>query len=185
MAEPQRALISLIRDQLKGAHELLEATMAGVTDEDARWVPPGAALPIGATYAHIVLSEDGAVQGLMGGKTPFFAEAWAGRTGVSELPPQPDPNRPGFPDWAEWSHRVRVVLPAFRTYAQAVFSATDAYLTTLDDPDLQRRVDLSAIGLGEATLAFVINNGLIGNALTHCGEISCLKGLRGKRGYPL
>ncbi len=28
-------------------------------------------------------------------------------------------------------------------------------------------------------------NGIVGNGFTHCGEISCLKGLQGKRGYPI
>ena len=30
----------------------------------------------------------------------------------------------------------------------------------------------------------VIHNGIVGNGFTHCGEISCLKGQQGKRGYP-
>jgi len=27
--------------------------------------------------------------------------------------------------------------------------------------------------------------GVLGNCLTHCGEISCLKGLQGLKGYPM
>ena len=43
----------------------------------------------------------------------------------------------------------------------------------------------------EATIADVTpeqahwHNGVVGNGFTHCGEISCLKGLQGKRGYPI
>jgi hypothetical protein len=48
---------------------------------------------------------------------------------------------------------------------------------------LNRPVDLSALGLGQSTLGYVLINGILGNALTHCGEISCLKGLQSARGY--
>jgi len=176
--------IAFIREQLREAHGLLEGTAADVAPEDLHWQPPGLALPIGATYAHVVLSEDGTVHGLFGAGQPLFAGTWGGKTGVSELPPPPDPAHPGFPDWREWSRRVRVDLPGLRGYAEAVYEATDAFLATLADGALERRLDLSVLGLGEATLGYVIRNGLLGNALTHCGEISCLKGLRGRRGYP-
>src|SRR3990172_6172684 len=156
MAGAERNVISLLREQLKTVHEILEGTMADVTPEQAHWTPPGVALPIGATYAHVIVSEDGVVNGMFRGGAPLFAAAWAGKTGLSELPPPFDPKKPGFPDWSGWSRKVKVDLP----------------------------VVLAALGLGQSTVGFVINNGILGNAFTHCGEISCLKGLQGKRGYP-
>ncbi len=185
MTHHNNPALEWIRSQVRDAHRLLEGTLEGVTAEDAHWQPPGLALPIGATYAHVVLSEDGVVQGLFAGKTPLFAGEWAGRAGISELQPGADPAKPGFPDWSAWSRRVRVELTALRDYAQAVYAATDACLAGLGDADLDRKLDLSGLGLGEASLGFVVNNALLGNALTHCGEISCLKGLRGRRGYPV
>jgi len=79
---------------------------------------------------------------------------------------------------------VKVDLPALNAYAQTVYAASDDYLASLRGKDLDRPVDLAALGLGQSTVGFVINNGILGNAFTHCGEISCLKGLQGKRGYP-
>jgi len=182
MANEENRVISHIRAQMKSAHWLLEETLSDVTDEMVRFAPPGKALPIGAAYVHYVSGEDWAIHSVFKGVAPLMAGPWAGRTGVSE--PQPAPGD----DWAArfeaWSRRVRVNLPAFRAYAKAVYEATDAYLATLADPELTREVDLSAIGLGKQTIGFVLNNSLLGHAYCHCGEISALKGVQGKKGYP-
>jgi len=177
--------VALLRMQVDTARQWLEGTMQGVTPEQAHWAPPGTALPIGATYAHVVTGQDGMVNGMLRGKPPRFAVSHAGKTGLSELPPGPDPARPGFPDWTEWSRRVRVDLPLLLAYGEAVFEDTDAWLATLSDADLERPVDLSAVGMGTVPLAFVLNNAVLGNAIAHCGEIACLKGVQGGRGYAL
>jgi hypothetical protein len=57
MPAKKDAAISLLREQLQDARQLLEGTMADVTQREAQWFPPGLANPLGATYAHIVISE--------------------------------------------------------------------------------------------------------------------------------
>lgn len=120
---------------------------------------------------------------LKGGK-PLFDSGWAGRTGLSEPPPSADPARPGFPDWSGWSRKVTLDLPAARKYAKAVYAASDNYIASLAPEDLARPVDLSFVGLGMSTVGFMISVAIAGHVLNHCGEISCLKGLQGRRGYP-
>lgn len=185
MAGKGKDITSWLRELVRDANALLEATMADVTAEQAHWIPPGAAIPIGAHYAHVVLSQDGAINGLLKGGAPLFAAAWAGKTGVSELPPSADPGKPGFPDWSSWSRKVKVDLAEMRKYAKAVYAASDEFLASLLPGDLERPADLSFVGLGESTVGFVIHNAIVGNGFTHCGEISCLKGMQGKRGYPI
>jgi len=184
MSSTEKKAISLFREQLQAAHQLLEATVGDVVSEEAHWSPPGKANALGANYAHVVIGEDGTINGLLKGGAPLFATEWAGKTGVSDLPPAPDPKAPGFPDWSEWANKVKVELRSLREYAQAVYAASDEYLASLTDDDLNRPVDLSALGLGERTVGYLLTNGVLGHAFTHCGEISCLKGLQGKRGYP-
>ncbi len=184
MVQKDTTEVTLIREQLKGALDVLEGTMEGVTPEQARWNPPGRAIPIGAQYAHVVFGQDGVISGLIKQEAPLFATAWAGKTGASEPPPGPDPKAPGFPDWSGWSRKVQLDLPALRQYARAVNAATDQYLAGLGDADLQRSVDLSVLGLPPMPVKRVLSLAVIGNALTHCGEISCLKGLQGAKGYP-
>jgi hypothetical protein len=184
MATKDTRQVELLREQVKSAVRLLEGTMEGVSAAQAHWMPPGIANPIAANYAHVVLGQDGLVNARLKGGAPLAATSWAGKTGVSEMPPGPDPAKPGFPDWSKWARQVRVDLAATRQYAQAVYAATDAYLASLTDEDLARPIDASAVGLGQIPLKQLLMGGVIGNALTHAGEISCLKGLQGGKGYP-
>ena len=63
--------VTLLRAELKGAHDLLEAVMVDVTSETADWMPPGRANPVGATYAHVVISEDRTIQGMLRHRHPL------------------------------------------------------------------------------------------------------------------
>lgn len=184
MAGDESKEVSLLREHFQAAIQLLEGTMEGVTPEQAHWVPPGAANPIGANYAHVVVGQDLLINGRLKDGTPLFTGTWAGRTGLSELPSRPDPAKPGFPDWSKWARQVKVDLAGLRAYAREVYAATDAYLVSLTYADLARAVDLSALGLGRMPVKQLLLRALLGNALTHCGEISCLKGLQGSKGYP-
>jgi hypothetical protein len=74
--------------------------MADVTQVQAEFAPPGIANPLGATYAHVVWSEDMLVQGMFRQVPPLFASAWAGRTGLSEPMPTPGPEWAGYAAWA-------------------------------------------------------------------------------------
>lgn len=169
--------VELLRTQFKSAHETLENMMSDVTVDQAHWSPPGVANPLGATYAHIVASEDGVFNGMFKGAAPLMASSYAGNTGLSELPPQ------GF-EWAEWGRSVQVDLAALKAYAQAVYAATDEYLGTLNDADLGGEVDLSAAGAGTMTVG-QFSSIMLANVQWHTGEIACLKGLQGAKGYQI
>jgi hypothetical protein len=176
----------LLREQHRQAHEFLDSAIADVIEEQAHWQPAGLANPLGATYAHLLFGEDAFIAGL-GGRTPLFADGWQGRTGVSEPPPLAEPGSVAGlrQDWHGWGRSVRVELPALRSYAQAVREATDEYLASLSDADLDQVIDLSAFGLGEQSLAWILSEGVVGHVRSHWGEIACLKGLQGSRGLPL
>jgi len=173
--------VALLRDHLKDAHSLLEAVMADVTPEAAHWIPPGQANPVGATYAHVVLTEDRIINGAIQRGTPLYDGAWAGKTGLSELMPS---RGEAWKDYANWTRRLQVDLPALRTYAAAVYAASDAYLAGLTPDDLARPRDLSGVGMGQVTLAWILSREVIGHTDNITGEISCLKGLQGQKGYP-
>lgn len=168
--------ISLLRNQMKEANELLEATMADVTPEQARWIPPGVANPLGAIYAHAVLVEDATVHGTLRGVPPLWESTWKAKTGISA---------PQMHATLEWARDLKVDLAALKSYAQAVYAATDAYLATLEEDDLERTIDLTSARLGKAPLSWILNTFLVGHTHNMTGEISCLKGLQGARGYPL
>jgi hypothetical protein len=166
---------SLIREQLKNAHQWFEGTMAGVTQEQAQWQPPGTAHPIGSRYAHAVVAEDVMVNALVKGEAPLYATTWAGNTGISD---------PQFNSTLEWARSVQVDLDDARRYAQAVYDNSDAYLATLKDEGLARVVDLSQQGLGEWPLDAFLLTFVLGHIRDIMGEVSALKGMQGLQGYP-
>jgi hypothetical protein len=172
--------VSLLREQLRAAHEYLEGTMADVTPEMAQWIPPGKATPIGANYLHLVQTEDGIVQQVLQQKEMLGATTWADKLGASE--PQPPPGTTEQ-DYFDWSRRVQVDLPVLREYAQAVYSASDDYLAGLSSGDLDEVLDLTALGMPPVTRAWVVTRYLIGHADNICGETSTMKGLQGANGY--
>ena len=173
--------ITLLRQQLQSAHQWFEGTMADVTQEQMDWLPPGNANPLGASYMHVIASEDMIVQGMLRQAAPLMMTTWAGRTGASI--PQPAPG----PDWTHystWTHNVHVDLGQAREYAQAVYTASADYLASLKSADLDREMDLSGVGMGKANLGWVIANLMIGHCHDLMGEISVLKGIQGAKGYP-
>lgn len=174
--------VKLLRDQVKDAHGWLEATMVGAEEKHLSVTPPGTANPLGATYAHAVLSEDGIVAGMLQNKMPLLATTYKSKLGVNKPMPMPGP------EWAhynDWTHSVEVDMPKFREYAQAVYIATDEYLASLNDKDLENPVDMTQVGLGQKTLAWALSTLLVGHIHDMTGEISVLKGIQGLKGYPM
>jgi len=176
------APVDVVRRIVRDARQVLDGTMADVTQAQADWIPPGIANPLGATYAHVVCSEDMIVQGMLRQTAPLSAGTWAGRTGLSE--PMPTPG-PGWADYGPWTRRVRIDLAALRAYAQAVADQTDSWLASLSDADLDRPLDLSGIGFGQHTLATAVALLVVHHLATETGEIAVLKGIQGARGYPM
>lgn len=173
--------VDYIRQEIQAGHWWLEGTMADVTPDQLHWIPPGVANPIGACYAHVAVAEDMVIQGMLRQAAPLSASTWAGKTGLSEPMPTPGPE---WGKYAEWARTVRVDLPALKQYAQAVYAATDQYLASLSDADLDRKIDLSGVGMGEQTAGWVLGLLVVNHIGTETGEISCLKGLQGAKGYP-
>jgi hypothetical protein len=165
--------VDALRMAFQTMHEILENTVEGVTAEQAGWQPPGLAHTIGANYGHVVFGEDAVVNAVVRGGAPLMATRFAGKTGASEPPP---PGR----EWDEWARRVRVDVSAIREYARAVYAATDEYLASLPDSELTREVDMGPAGKFPLGRLLTI---MSGNVAWHTGEIACLKGLQGIRGY--
>lgn len=171
--------LQLLKDQLENTRETFEGTVEDITPEMLSPDPGGKALPLGATWAHLVFSEDVIVQGMMQGKAPLHVTTWEGKTGASAPMPAMDEN------WSQnneaWSKSVVIDLPQFRAYEQAVYAATDAYVASLKDEDLEREVDLGHEG--KRTLAHLFSSFVIGHTNNLAGEISVLKGIQDKKGY--
>ena len=173
MSQEQSA-INLLRGQFTQSQEWLEGTLQGVTDEIAHYAPAGLPAPIAGQLAHILAGLDFYFLNMLVGKEPLMLTSFAGKAGLSEPPPMSG-------DGAEWGRTVKVDLATAQAYAKALFAAIDDYLTTLQDSDLQRELDLGP--MGKQKLSYAINYMILHNA-SHTGEIACIKGLQAVRGYP-
>ncbi len=167
--------VSLLREQLKDAHQLLEDTLGEVTPEQLHYGPQGQALPVGAAYAHVIFSEDIMVQEVLKHGTPLYESGTD--SGASE--PMPNFARGDWDGYADWTRRVRFDLARLRAYGARVYAATDAYLASLGESDLDQQVPIF-----QGSLAHTISRGLIGHVDNLTGEISAAKGLQGLKGYP-
>ena len=165
--------IELMRAQYSQSFNWLEGTMNGVTDEVARYKPAGRPSPIAGQIAHIVTSVDFFLIGAAAGRQPLMLGEFAGKSGISEPPPEGA--------WGDWGDRVEVDLPKIHEYAKAVFAAIDEYLATLSDDDLERKAEFGPAG--EQTIGWAFNVILL-NIFSHTGEIACIKGIQGLQGYP-
>jgi hypothetical protein len=164
----------LLRQQFRECNEWLAATMQGVTNDHAHWKPPGSANPLGATYAHALLSQDIIGNVVVKGGAPLAATTWAGKVGISEPPPTEDVR-----SWGQWARNVKVDLDALRAYGEAVQTAVDGVFMSLTDADLSRKLE----AFGGSTVMFMLSGALIGHTHDHTGEIACLKGLQGVKGF--
>lgn len=168
--------IAIVRSNLTDAHWLIERVVDGINDDQLHWPPPGTANTIAATYAHVIASEDMFVQETLQKQKPLCDGDWSGRTGIS----LPAPRRGS--EWFAWSRRVRVDLASARSYAAAVYAATEDYVSHLDPEQLARLPDVPLPG--QQTLNWLINNFVVQHAALHSGEIAVLRGLQGMQGLP-
>jgi hypothetical protein len=167
--------IEMLRAQLKDAHDALEGTMQDVTPELFSAPAPGAANSVGERYSHLATAEDNLIQGVLQGKAPLMSSTWEGRTGISE---------PRFGTDPEHARRVRTDMAGVRPYAQAVYAASDAYLASLSDADLDREVDMSTVGFGKRPVWWILSRLVVGHVYEVHGEVAAIKGALGAKGFP-
>ncbi len=154
--------VSLLRQQFKECNEWLEATMQGVTPEQAHWKPAGKANPLGATYAHTLMTQDFVANSDIKGGAPLAATTWAKKIGISEPPPMDV-----ITEWAQWARLVQVNLEALRAYGQAVRDSVDQVLMSLTETGLSRAVETP---FGSSTVQFLLSGAIIGHTHNHAGS---------------
>ncbi len=167
--------ISLLTAQVREAHQVVAGTIADLTSEQAHWKPGGNAHAVAPLLVHIAAGED-LFLNMMTGRQPLAMGPFANKTGASE--PHP------MGDYGDWAGRVTVDLPQFREYVQAVFKNTEEYLAGLKPEDLDKEIDLTSAGLGKMSLGSFITMTSVIHPSNHVGEISCMKGQQGAKGYP-
>ena len=169
--------VELLQYALGNALGILGQVTADVTQEQADWLPPGTANPIGGLYWHTIASVDMAVHGWGTGQAPLFqTEGWQEKVVVS-----PAAEESADEEHAPEIRETRVDLAAAHEYAQAVAKAAQGWLASLTPEDLERKINTP---IGELSLAQMIETFIVWHINAHCGEIAALKGCQGAKGYP-
>ena len=139
----------LLRTQVREVHRELDD---GLT-EWLRALAPAAPPPgsrVLALYVHAATVEDVTLHSLLRQVTPIYETEWAGKG-------------PGRYSTAE--------IEPVRAHAQQVFAATDAYLAGLSPDGVSQTVDLSRLGQGRPTVAWVVSKFIVLQLAQIYGEL--------------
>lgn len=169
--------VELTQYALGNAFGILGQVTADLTQEQADWISPGIANPIGATFWHTATGVDHVVHKWCMDQEPLSErDGWREKVLTVSAP---EPAHDG--DWLAYMQAIRVDLSVLGEYAQAVADATQGWLGSLTPEDLERKIETP---IGEQNLGQLVETFVIWHINAHCGEIAALKGCQGAKGYP-
>jgi hypothetical protein len=158
-----------LRSEARASSEWLASIVSDISDEQANWRPPGRANTIAATYAHIVRNQDEDMNRGLLRRAMLSEGVWRGKTGC--------------PPSGEWETGAQFDWAALRQYGLAVGGFVVTAVDALTAEDLETIADLStpdrAIWYGIDVVRLTVGR----HVWMHGGEIACLKGLQGAKGY--
>ena len=167
-------IAEFLRATLRNQHSMIDEAVRELTPEQLHWVPPNTkANHIAFTLWHYVRTEDNVVQFILQDRKPtvwieggywerFGLDRVAQGTGMSTE----DANALRLPPVDQWL-----------AYQKAVWEASDAYLSSVEDEALERMVNirpLPEMPARQALATIVLTHGH-----SHFGEICVLRVLQG------
>jgi hypothetical protein len=170
--------IDYFRSATAELHQNLLDAVKSLTDEQLHFRPLDKGNHIAFMIWHCVRTEDLVINLMLQKKTPVWnEEGWDAKL---EL----DPRSQGTGMSAEEAAALRINdLPAFVQYMEHTYSATNAYLSTLKEDDLDQVRDMP--GRGKDSLGGTLGSILVRHGTGHLSEIWYVKGLLGLQGSPV
>ena len=140
----------LLRAQLREVHRELDEALTEWLSALAPAAPPKGSRVV-ALYVHAATVEDITIHALLREVAPVYETHWAdagpGRYSTTDLMP-------------------------LRAYAQQVFAETDAYLAGLAPDEASQTVDLSRLGEGHPTIAWIVSKFVVLQLSQIYGELT-------------
>ncbi len=166
--------IQATRETLGLVHEYLEAAIGDCEPETlVRTFPDATIGSIISIYMHALSSEDWTLQELIQGKQKLFVtDKWSEKWGLPPVAQGEDI------DWTT----ANVPLAEVQKYAQAVYAATNEWLSTATDASLDQQIDW--FNNQKKAAGWVVADTIHVHLPFHAGEISSLKGMMGLKGLP-
>ena len=131
--------------------------------------------PIGATYAHTVITQDLILVRALMGQEPVYHSSGIGERVGFELPESPVISQ-------DYTTSLSFELEPLREYAAAVRAAVDGYLESASDEELEAEVPF---GPTPRPKLWVFGTLGVWHVSSHQGEIAALMGLEGEKGQNL
>jgi hypothetical protein len=139
-----------LRAQVREVHRELDEALTAWLRALAPAVPPNGSRVV-ALYVHAATVEDITINSLLRQVAPVYETNWAG-------------SGPG-------RYSTTNLMPV-RAYAQQVFLTTDAYLARLAPHEASQTVDLSRLGHGQPTVAWVVSKFVVLQLAQIYGELT-------------
>ena len=170
--------INYFRSALKEMHKSYFDAVKDLTDEQLHFRPLDKGHHIAFALWHLVRTEDMVINFLVQKKNPIWnAEGWDKKLEM-------DPRAQGTGMTEQQAAEVRINnLQDFIGYIQSTFNASESWLETLKEVDLEQIQDLPV--LGKRSLYEVIGGTTLVHSAEHLGEIWYIKGLQGLKGGPM
>ena len=166
--------VDYISREFAAMHHSVESNLQNMTEDLFNWPTPGTANTISATLLHFLDGEDFFINVVILGKGKVWESGnWAQKTGLQKAPGIGE-------DWSEYKHK-HVALQPVLGYKEAVWAATNAYLASLTEADLDRKVNFAGHEVKVADMLQLA----VSHALGHNGEIAALKGVQGAKGLAI
>jgi uncharacterized damage-inducible protein DinB len=170
--------LDFLRTSTKKLHNDFRDAIKDLKEEQLHFRPLGKGNHIAFTLWHLVRTEDSVINFFLQKKAPVWnTEGWDKKFGM-------DPRAQGTGMTAEQAAAVQIQsLPDFSKYMENVFKASEAYLATLKEADLDRVEEFQF--LGKMSYGQVIGGVILNHGSQHLAEIWYVKGLQGLKGSPI
>ena len=170
--------LDFLRTSTKKMHNDFRDAIKDLKEEQLHFRPLGKGNHIAFALWHLVRTEDSVINFFLQKKPPVWnTEGWDKKFGM-------DPRAQGTGMTAEQAAAVRIQsLPDFSKYMENVFKASEAYLATLKEADLDRVEEFQF--LGKMSFGQVIGGVVLNHGSQHLAEVWYVKGLQGLKGSPI
>jgi len=166
-------VVELLRTAVGNLHNQFDEALQDLSLEQLHWRPLDKGNHISFIAWHYARTEDNVVQFVLQDRKPtvWLEGGWDQRFGLDRIA-----------QGTGWTveQAVALRLPSaeeWLSYQRAVWQATDAYLASLSDADLERTVRIAPFG--EIPARQAMTTILVTHGFTHLGEIHHLRSLMG------
>ncbi len=167
-------ITEFLQQALRNQHGQIDQAVQELTPEQLHWLPPDSPVNhIGFTLWHYVRTEDNIVQFILQDRKPtvWIQDGYFEKFGLHKI-------AQGTGMSTEDAQAMR--LPAisdWMAYQQAVWQATDDYISSLDDAALDQTVKVQPFGEIKASMA--LGQVCLTHGHAHFGEICSMRVLQG------